>query len=58
MTTNDKWKNDRDERLRNSGIGNDPPPKGDAHCIHCGRPFFTFESAGGPVGVCQDCIDD
>lgn len=57
MNGGDKQKKERVERLTQLGLKGEPS-KGDANCVHCGLPFFTHQSTGGHVGVCQGCIDD
>ena len=27
----------------------------DAHCIHCGQPFVSWQATAGEFGLCDDC---
>jgi len=52
----DRWKLERDERLKRLGLRSGPDER--PQCIHCHRPFEQHRSAGGEYGLCEDCLFD
>ncbi|TDQ19892.1 hypothetical protein DEV91_12487 [Phyllobacterium brassicacearum] len=50
-----RWKQERDERLRKLGVGEQQSSSA-ISCIHCNQLFEPWQSTAADYGLCDNCL--